>query len=104
MQPDALGSFPYLVVLGFGIVWMTLSTLGFVWFATWRSTRREAALSAVPTAAPRPGGFTRGRVLRLMGAGLVVGVLVGGGASACALYLAAQRTPPRGLGSTQPAP
>ena len=103
MQPDALGSFPYMVVLGFGIVWMTLATLGFIWLATWRSNNREA--SAVPAVSP-PGrrGLTRGRVLGLVAAGLLGGVVIGGAASACASYVAARNGPLRGGGTTQPRP
>jgi hypothetical protein len=104
VQSDALGTFPYMVVLGFGIVWMTLATLGFVWFATWRSTRREAAASAVHAPASPGRGMTRGRVLGLVGVGLLGGAVLGGAASAYASYLSARNAPPRGGGTTQPAP
>ena len=102
MHPDALGTFPYMVVLGFGIVWMTLATLGFIWFATWRSNRREAP--AVTTSSPPRRGMTRGRAVGLVVLGLLGGAVVGGAASACASYMAAQSRGPRGGGTTQPAP
>jgi hypothetical protein len=101
VNPDALGSFPYMIVLGFGIVWMTLSTLGFIWFATWRSTRRASTAPAAPSPVTRR-GMTRGRVIALVGAGLIGGTLIGGAASAYAFYLAAQSAPPRGGGTTRP--
>jgi hypothetical protein len=104
VSPDALGTFPYMVVLGFGIVWMTLSTLGFVWFATWRSNRREAALTAVPASASPRRGMTRGRAIALVGFGLLGGAIVGGAASAYAAYAATRDGPPRGGGTTQPRP
>jgi hypothetical protein len=101
VQPDALGSFPYMVVLGFGVVWITLSTLGVIWFATWRSDRRDAPI-APPTVGRR--GLTRGRMLGLVTAGLLGGVVIGGAASACASYVAARNAPPRGGGTTQAVP
>jgi hypothetical protein len=101
VQPDALGSFPYLIVLGFGIVWMTISTLGVIWFATWRSGRRDAPIA--PATVGRR-GLTRGRMLALVAGGLVGGAAIGGAASAYASYLAARNAPPRGRGTTQPAP
>ena len=104
MNPDALGSFPYMVVLGFGIVWMTLATLGFIWFATWRSNRREAAAHVTAAAPAARRGMTRGRAIALIGLGLLGGAVVGGAASAYAAYAAARNAPPRGGGTTQPAP
>ena len=82
MQADALGSFPYFVVLGFGMVWITFATLGFIWVATWRSNRSEAGEDTVAVAAPASRGVTRARALRLVGVGLLGGAGLGGAASA----------------------
>jgi hypothetical protein len=97
VTPDALGSFPYLVVLGFGMVWITFATLGVIWLATWRSTRHESAVAAA--AAPSRRGLTRGRALALVGVGLLGGAILGGILSA---YAAAQSGRPRGGGTAQP--
>jgi hypothetical protein len=99
VQSDALGSFPYFVVLGFGMVWITFATLGFIWVATWRSNRRDAGADTVEVDAPASRYVTRARALRLVGVGLLGGAVVGGVASA---YFVAQSGRPRGGGTTQP--